>query len=100
LVCGDSEIESRGGRVDRIDGADTVQTVDHALSLLSECLDVRRGIVEPFIMQRKDYKNLLQLGYYANQLLFVFFREAMVTCAITGTSVGEERREDCSGLTG
>jgi len=76
------QIEDRGGRVDRHEGATTTIIVDHALRLLKDCVEIRRNVITPLITQRKDYRNLLQLGYYGNQLTYLFFAEGIICCSL------------------
>jgi glycerol-3-phosphate O-acyltransferase len=90
-----NEVRSRKGRVDSVPG-DAPGAVAHALRLLGDCLDLRRSIIEPAIIARRDYKNLLQLGLYSNALVPLFFSEGM--CAVALASFGFERLVDPAGV--
>jgi hypothetical protein len=59
-----------------------VQRVDYALRLLGDCLDIRRNLIEPNLTRARDYKYILQLGYYAAGLQHVFFLEGCACLAL------------------
>lgn len=49
---------------------------------MKEYLIETRDIIKVKVVQFKDYKNYLMLGYYRNPINHVFFNEGLVIAAI------------------
>ncbi|KAJ0402632.1 hypothetical protein ATCC90586_010871 [Pythium insidiosum] len=76
------EVLKRGGRVTGTQGRSPADTVEHALELLAELVVRRRkDLVEPAIVTREQYPNMIGLGYYRNKLLHWFSLEGVLACA-------------------
>lgn len=71
----------------------SMATLRTALSLLSGYLEKKKGNTEHQIKPNIDYKNILMLAYYRNNLTHVFINEAYIACSLTafGMTVGEEQ---------
>jgi glycerol-3-phosphate O-acyltransferase len=59
-------------------------TIQTSLKFLNHFIDKKRHIFEPSVSALKDYKNLLMLAFYKNQMIHVFLNEAYIACAILG----------------
>ncbi|GLE07792.1 hypothetical protein PINS_up018458 [Pythium insidiosum] len=76
------EVLKRGGRVTGTQGRSPAATVEHALELLAELVVRRRkDLIEPAIVTREQYPNMIGLGYYRNKLLHWFSLEGVLACA-------------------
>jgi glycerol-3-phosphate O-acyltransferase len=55
-----------------------------SLRYLERYLDRKRNVFEPSVSAKKDYKNIIMLAYYRNQLIHVFLHDAEIACSILG----------------
>jgi glycerol-3-phosphate O-acyltransferase len=60
--------------------------ISASLRYLGRFLDRKRNIFEPSVSAKKDYKNVIMLSYYRNNLVHVFIHDAEIACAILGLS--------------
>ena len=49
---------------------------------LNETVGKKKDVFEPRVIPKIDYKNILLLGYYRNNLMHHFINEALVACSI------------------
>jgi glycerol-3-phosphate O-acyltransferase len=49
----------------------------------------KKGVFEPRVTPNIDYKNILLLSYYRNNLIHLFIQEAFVSCSLFGFSAEE-----------
>jgi glycerol-3-phosphate O-acyltransferase len=54
------------------------------LTYLGGFVDRKRNIFEPSVSASKDYKNILMLAYYRNNLIHLFINESIVACSLLG----------------
>lgn len=51
---------------------------------LSETVTKKKDIFEPRVVPKVEYKNILLLGYYRNNLIHIFISEALISCSMHG----------------
>ena len=51
---------------------------------LNETVGTKKDIIEPRVTPNIDYKNILLLSYYRNNLIHLFINEAFITCSLFG----------------
>lgn len=51
---------------------------------LNETVSKKKDIFEPRVIPKVDYKNILLLSYYRNNLIHLFINEAFISCALFG----------------
>jgi len=86
------EIEDRGGRLCKMEGELKSQIVDKSVKLLANCILQRRvDFLEPAIVNRQDYSNMLVFGHYRNKLVHHFYPEGLWAVALY--SFGHEKME-------
>lgn len=49
---------------------------------LNETVGKKKEVFEPRVIPKVDYKNILLLGYYRNNLIHHFINEALISCSI------------------
>eukprot|EP00742_Colponemidia_sp_Colp-10_P010413 GILJ01011431.1.p1 GENE.GILJ01011431.1~~GILJ01011431.1.p1 ORF type:complete len:1177 (+),score=214.25 GILJ01011431.1:40-3570(+) len=76
------QIALRGGRLGIMNGGSAQMAVKNAIGHLANIVDRRKDIFEPSVTPRIDYKNVLMLSYYRNQIMHLFVNEALVACAL------------------
>lgn len=57
-----------------------------SLKYLDGFVERKRDVFEPSVSAKKDYKNIVMLAYYRNNLIHLFIHEAEIACAILGLS--------------
>jgi hypothetical protein len=72
------------------EGLPSVNTLKIGLTHLHDYLKKRRDIIEPGIIPKVDYKNILMLGYYRNPLNFVYFNEGCILVSMLSFPNKEE----------
>ncbi len=60
--------------------------ISSCLKYLEGFVDRKRDVFEPSVSAKKDYKNIIMLSYYRNNLIHVFINDAEVACSILGMS--------------
>lgn len=55
-----------------------------AIAHLNKIVDRKRDVFEPSVVPRVDYKNILMLSYYRNNLNHFFINEAYIACSLFG----------------
>ncbi|KAL9644790.1 hypothetical protein ABK040_012444 [Willaertia magna] len=76
------QIIMRGGTVHWSDQQSTSAVVTRALNLISHLITKNKHMLEPAIEAKADYKKMIELSYYKNQIIYLFYRESIVTCAL------------------
>lgn len=51
---------------------------------LNETVSKKKDIFEPRVIPKIDYKNILLLSYYRNNLIHLFINEALIACSLFG----------------
>lgn len=51
---------------------------------LNETVSKKKDIFEPRVVPKVDYKNILLLSYYRNNLVHLFISEAIISCSLFG----------------
>jgi 1-acyl-sn-glycerol-3-phosphate acyltransferase len=51
---------------------------------LNETVGKKKDIFQPRVIPKIDYKNILLLGYYRNNLIHIFLNEAFIACSLFG----------------
>lgn len=51
---------------------------------LNETVGKKKDIFEPRVIPKVDYKNILLLSYYRNNLIHLFINEAFISCSLFG----------------
>lgn len=51
---------------------------------LNETVNKKKDIFEPRVVPKVDYKNILLLAYYRNNLVHLFISEAIISCSMFG----------------
>ena len=49
---------------------------------MQQFIERKKDIFEPSVTAKKDYKNILMLAYYRNNLIHLFLNEAYISCAL------------------
>jgi glycerol-3-phosphate O-acyltransferase len=49
---------------------------------LGDLLEIKNN--DPLVYSKHDYKNILMLSYYRNNLAHVFINEAYIACTLVG----------------
>jgi len=60
----------------------SITTVRQSLVYLRSFIERKKDIFEPSVTAKKDYKNILMLAYYRNNLVHLFLNETYVACAL------------------
>ena len=58
--------------------------ISTSLRYLEKFLDRKRDVFEPSVSAKKDYKNVLMLAYYRNNLIHLFIHDSEIACTILG----------------
>lgn len=77
------EIQSRNAEL-AFNSSPSSTMISTSLQYLGRFLDRKRNVFEPSVSAKKDYKNILMLAYYRNQLIHVFLHDAEIACSILG----------------
>lgn len=77
------EIKARDGLVSLL-SAPSSTSVQAALEYLKGFVDRKRNIFEPSVSAKNDYKNIVMLAYYRNNMIHLFINDAVVFCALLG----------------
>lgn len=51
---------------------------------MNETVSKKKDIFEPRVIPKVDYKNILLLAYYRNNLIHLFINEALISCSLFG----------------
>lgn len=76
-----SEIQERKGILS-IGVTPSMSIVRQSLTYLEHFIERKKDIFEPSVTAKKDYKNILMLAYYRNNLIHLFLNEAYISCAL------------------
>ena len=57
-----------------------------ALKYLGPFIETKRDVLEPSVSAKKNFKNVIMLNYYRNNLIHVFIHDAEIASAIFGLS--------------
>ena len=76
-----NQIISRGGNVYWSKTQTTASVVNRALGLINNIIKKNKNMLEPAIEVKSDYKKILELSYYRNQIIHLFFVESIVSCS-------------------
>ncbi len=49
---------------------------------MSDFIEKKKNVIDSSILAKKDYKNILMLSYYRNNLAHVFMNEAFICCSL------------------
>lgn len=60
--------------------------ISTALKYLERFVERKRDVFEPSVSAKKDYKNIVMLAYYRNNLVYLFIHDAEIACSILGLS--------------
>ena len=83
-----NEIMLRGAKIGTINESGASIAVRHAIGHLEQLVNRKKDIFHPSVSAKADYKNILLLSYYRNQLIHIFLNEAICACALV--SFGRE----------
>ncbi len=85
------EILARGGMMSN-NVPPTIATTRTALSLILGYLERKKDIFAPLLTAKTDYKNVLMLSYYRNNLAHLFINESYIACSIVafGENISKE----------
>jgi glycerol-3-phosphate O-acyltransferase len=75
------EISSRGGLMSN-NVEPTIAITRTALQLLKGYLERKKDVFSPQVTAKSDYKNVLMLSYYRNNLSHIFINEAYIACSL------------------
>jgi 1-acyl-sn-glycerol-3-phosphate acyltransferase/nucleoside-diphosphate-sugar epimerase len=81
----------RGCNVNWSEQQSTSAIMDRALNLLNNLVVKRKHMIEPAIDTKADYKKTIQLSCYRNSVIYIFVREAIVSCSLE--SFGNRKNE-------
>lgn len=95
LVCKTTwlynEITSRNGTL-AMNTVPSITTVRNSLNFLKNFVDLKKDVFKPMVKANKDYKNILMLAYYRNNLIHLFINECYIACVLS--SFGEIDTQD------
>jgi glycerol-3-phosphate O-acyltransferase len=57
-------------------------SVRNSLNFLKNFVDFKKDVFQPMVKANKDYKNILMLAYYRNNLIHLFINEGYIACAL------------------
>jgi len=57
-----------------------------ALKYLGSFIETKKDILEPSVSAKKNFKNIIMLNYYRNNLIHVFIHDAEIASAVYGLS--------------
>ncbi len=77
------ELKARNAETGGVSPEAAAISVKNAVNLLDTIVNRKKDIFELSISPKYDYKNILLLSYYRNNLMHVFFLESVVACALT-----------------
>jgi len=55
-----------------------------SLGYLGKFIDQKKNVFEPSVSAKKDYKNIVMLSYYRNNLTHLFINDSEIACCIFG----------------
>ncbi|CDW87851.1 male sterility protein [Stylonychia lemnae] len=58
--------------------------ISTSLGYLGKFIDQKRNVFEPSVSAKKDYKNIVMLSYYRNNLTHLFINDSEIACCIFG----------------
>jgi glycerone phosphate O-acyltransferase/fatty acyl-CoA reductase len=82
------ELKYRGCKIGGMNGGSANMAVRSALSHLNQTVKYKKDLLEPSVTIQSDYKNILLLSYYRNNLLHIFVPD--VVCAAAIYSFGDK----------
>lgn len=65
-----------------INVAPSVTIIKNSLQYLNKFLDFKKDVFSSHVRVKKDFKNLMMLAYYRNNLIHLFINEAYISCAL------------------
>lgn len=57
-------------------------TIRNALKYLENFVDMKKDVFSPYVKANLDYKNILMLAYYRNNLIHLFINEAYIATSL------------------
>lgn len=79
------EIKARNGELS-FGSSPSGSMISSSLKYLERFVERKRDIFEPSVSAKKDYRNIVMLSYYRNNLIHIFIHDAEIACAILGIS--------------
>jgi glycerol-3-phosphate O-acyltransferase len=78
----------------------TLSMLKTALTHVNNYLEVKKSANELTYKIKKNYKNLMMMAYYRNNLVHVFLNESLIATTILafGESIGDEKKIMCTRL--
>lgn len=70
--------------------------VKKAIEQLADSVGKKKDHFEPKVLPKVDYKNILLLAYYRNNLVHVFINEALISCSLFGYGIERAWNEGVS----
>ncbi|CDW80559.1 male sterility protein [Stylonychia lemnae] len=78
------EIQARNAELSFNSSPSSAMISTSSLRYLGKFIDQKRNIFEPSVLAKKDFKNLLMLAYYKNNLIHLFINDSEIACCILG----------------